>query len=63
MQRCIDAGVSKINVNKLVLDEYLQDLPVSAGKKNLTTLMEDGVEMVSQAMEHWMDACGSSGKA
>lgn len=63
MKRCIAAGVSKINVNKLVLDNYYRHLKKSVGELPHTLLIEEGVkEVIAQTME-WMDICGSTGKA
>lgn len=63
MKQCIAAGVSKINVNKLVLDDYLDHFAANAGKISLTTLMEQGVEQVIGLTAKWMEYCGSAGKA
>ncbi|PTD02257.1 putative fructose-bisphosphate aldolase [Fusarium culmorum] len=63
MQACIKGGVSKINVNKLVLDDYLIHVKEQASKLNLTTLMEEGVEKAQRLTEWQMDVCGSTGKA
>ncbi|KAK6530521.1 hypothetical protein TWF694_003865 [Orbilia ellipsospora] len=63
MKRCIKQGVSKVNVNKLVLDDYLVHLQSNASKLNLTKLMEEGVEHVIRSMEWQMDVCGSTDKA
>jgi fructose-bisphosphate aldolase, class II len=63
MRECIKHGVSKVNVNKLVLDDYLMHLGENAGKLPLTTLMEQGVEEVVKLMEWQMDVCFSSGRA
>ncbi|CAF3488061.1 unnamed protein product [Fusarium graminearum] len=63
MQACIKGGVSKINVNKLVLDDYLIHVKEQASKLNLTTLMEEGVEKAQKLTEWQMDVCGSTGKA
>ncbi|KAF3163765.1 hypothetical protein EYR41_004710 [Orbilia oligospora] len=63
MKRCIGQGVSKVNVNKLVLDDYLVHLEGNASKLSLTKLMEEGVEHVIKLMEWQMDVCGSTGKA
>ncbi|KAK7522305.1 tagatose 1,6-diphosphate aldolase [Phyllosticta citriasiana] len=63
MKQCIAAGVSKINVNKLVLDDYLDHFAANAGKIPLTTLMEQGVEQVIGLTAKWMEWCGSAGKA
>jgi fructose-bisphosphate aldolase class II len=63
MKRCIDGGVSKVNVNKLVLDDYLIHLKAKAPTMSLTGLMEDGVTEIQKLMEWQMDVCGSTGKA
>jgi fructose-bisphosphate aldolase class II len=63
MKRCIRGGVSKVNVNKLILDDYLQHLQKNASKLSLTVLMEEGVKEVQKMMEWQVDVCGSSGKA
>ena len=63
MRQCIKGGVSKINVNKLVLDDYLTHLKQSASRLSLTQLMEEGVEHVVKLMEWQMDVCFSAGKA
>lgn len=63
MRQCIAAGVSKINVNKLVLDNYFDHLAAKAGKIPHTVLMEEGTEKVISQTVEWMEACGSAGKA
>jgi fructose-bisphosphate aldolase class II len=63
MKQCISEGVSKINVNKLVLDYYFEHLTKSVGKIPHTALMEQGVEKVARQTIEWMDMCGSAGKA
>lgn len=62
-QRCIAAGVSKINVNKLVLDDYNQHLKSNASKLPVTQLIDEGVQHVVRLQKREMDACWSSGKA
>ncbi|KAK9455947.1 ketose-bisphosphate aldolase [Dipodascopsis uninucleata] len=62
-QECIAAGVSKINVNKQLLDPYLDHLKLNASKLNLTTLIEDGTVEVQKGAELLMNWCLSSGKA
>lgn len=61
-RKCVAGGCSKINVNKLVLDDYLEYLKANSGDK-LTTMMEEGTKKIQKAMEVQMDICGSSGKA
>lgn len=63
MQRCIKGGVSKVNVNKLVLDDYLKHLKREASRLPLTQLMEEGMDKVVRLMEWQFDVCGSTGKA
>lgn len=63
MKRCVEGGVSKVNVNKLVLDDYLVHLKENASKVALTTLMEQGVEQAQRLTEWQMDVCGSTGRA
>ena len=62
-QECIKRGVSKINVNKLVLSDYNEHLEKNASKMMLTQLMEEGVKLVKDMQAHQMDACWSTGKA
>ncbi|KAJ6024892.1 ketose-bisphosphate aldolase [Penicillium herquei] len=59
---CIQAGVTKVNVNKLVLDPWHDNLHAKATGP-LTELMDTGIEILTAEMERWMDIVGSSGKA
>ena len=52
-----------MNVNKLVLDDYLSHLKQNASKLGLTTLLEEGVNEVRKLMEWQMDVVGSAGKS
>lgn len=63
MQKCIATGVSKINVNKLVLDTYYEHLEANAGKVPHTVLIEQGMQCVVKRTVEWMRHCGSAGKA
>lgn len=63
MRACIKGGCSKINVNKLVLDDYLKYIKEKAATTSLTTLMEDGTNAIQKLMEWQMDVTGSTGKA
>lgn len=63
MAKCIERGVTRINVNKLVLSNYNAYVEQNTGKVPLTKLMEQGTALIQQQMEDWMDAIGSSGKA
>jgi len=60
---CVKRGISKINVNKQLIDPW----KVMMGKRNgfapLTKLMEDSMDIFQKEVERLMDECGSSGKA
>ncbi|KAI5357702.1 Putative fructose-bisphosphate aldolase, class-II, aldolase-type TIM barrel [Septoria linicola] len=62
-RECIQRGISKINVNKLVLEDYNKHLQANAKNMILTQLMEEGVRHVVAMQAHQMDACWSAGKA
>ncbi|TID19689.1 fructose-bisphosphate aldolase [Venturia nashicola] len=63
MKECIKRGVSKVNVNKLVLQDSNNYIKANAATVTLTKLMEIGVEKARALGERQMDVCGSSGKA
>ncbi|KAI1334050.1 ketose-bisphosphate aldolase [Xylariaceae sp. FL0016] len=63
MKKCIAGSVSKVNVNKLVLDDYLAHMKTKAPTASLTNLMEEGVKEIQKLVEWQMDVCGSTGKA
>lgn len=63
LRSCIAAGVSKINVNRMVLDDYYAHLRSQASSLSHTKLMEEGVEKVVAQTLEWMEVCGSTGKA
>lgn len=63
MKSCISGGVSKVNVNKLVLDDYLILMQEKASTLSLTNFMEEGVKAAQKLTEWQMDVCGSTGKA
>jgi len=63
MKECIKRGITKVNVNKLVLEDYLKHLKANAAALPLTKLMEEGVQQAQRLVEWQMDVCGSAGKA
>ncbi|KAH7176660.1 ketose-bisphosphate aldolase [Dactylonectria macrodidyma] len=63
MRRCIDGRVSKINVNKLVLDDYLVFLKDKAPGMAVTGAFEQAVEETRRLVEWQIDVSGSAGKA
>jgi fructose-bisphosphate aldolase, class II len=62
MKSCVQAGVSKINVNKLLLAPWQQHIEANIHKP-LTQVMQEGIEILTKETELWMDILGSSGKA
>ncbi|WQF87601.1 Putative fructose-bisphosphate aldolase, class-II, aldolase-type TIM barrel [Colletotrichum destructivum] len=63
LQRCIRNGAIKLNVNKLLLEVWNVHLQENAAKKPLSQLMEDGMNILQEEVERWIDICGSAGKA
>ncbi|KAB8079157.1 hypothetical protein BDV29DRAFT_187370 [Aspergillus leporis] len=59
---CIQAGVTKFNVNKLVLDPWNDYIKTNIHKP-ITQVIEEGIEVTTRWMERWMDIMGSTGKA
>lgn len=62
IQACIKAGVTKVNVNKLVLHPWQENLHAKATRP-LTELMETGIQVLTEETQRWMDVIESSGKA
>ncbi|THX50921.1 aldolase [Aureobasidium pullulans] len=62
-QRVIQAGVSKINVNRLVLDDYLKHFRENAARMPLTKLIDEGIQHTTRQQEEQMDVAWSTGKA
>lgn len=58
----IEAGVTKFNVNKLLLKPWHDFLRANVNLP-LTQLMEEGIDVLAKETERWMDIMGSSGKA
>lgn len=61
--KCIERGVTRINVNKLVLSRYFEYVNANTGKVPLTQLLEKGTNLIAEQCGEWMDNIGSSGKA
>lgn len=61
MKKCISGGVTRINVNKLVMDDYLEYVKGVDGP--LTKTVEEGTGLIRKRIEEWMDIIESSGKA
>lgn len=63
MKQCVAAGVTKINVNRLVLDDYYDHLRANVAKLPHTQLIEEGIQKVADLTIEWMKISGSAGKA
>jgi len=63
MAKCIERGVTRVNVNKLVLSNYNEYVAANTGKVPLTELLEKGTALIQGQCEEWMDALGCTGKA
>lgn len=63
MRQCVAAGVSKLNVNRSVLDDYNKHLREQAGKVPQTRLIDEGIQHVMNLQGNQFEVCGSSGKA
>lgn len=62
-KKCVAGGCVKVNVNKLVLLDYLNYVKVNAPSKSLTTLMEEGTNEIQRLTEWAIEVCGSAGAA
>jgi len=63
MKECIAAGCTKLNVNRVVLDDYYAHFRKHAPTMSHTKLMEETTEKVISQTIEWMEICGSAGKA
>ncbi|KAK7754789.1 hypothetical protein SLS62_003103 [Diatrype stigma] len=61
-QRCIKAGVSKVNINKGMNKHYAAVQEEMRGKP-LTSVIEAGTDRMQKAIEEYMRQLGSAGKA
>lgn len=61
--KAIECGMTKINVNRAVRDEYTAFVAENSGKLELTVLKERAVDVYTKSVERMMDLLKSSGKA
>ncbi|KAH8663032.1 putative fructose-bisphosphate aldolase [Tricladium varicosporioides] len=62
-QKCVGCGVSKINVNKQLIDPWKKMMEGRGMYAPLTGLMEESMGIFQREVERLMVECGSSGKA
>lgn len=63
MKECIKGGMTRCNVNELVLHKYSKYVEENTGKVPLTELMTKGTDLIQELIEYQMDVMGSTGKA
>lgn len=61
--RCIERGITKVNVNGIMNKRYMDLQNENGGKLGLTELMEKGTDLMQEAVEQCIDMLGSGGKA
>ena len=61
-KRCIEAGITKVNINGVLNKRYLQ-VQREGGCGGVSEIMEVGTRVMQEAIEECMDMLGSSGKA
>ncbi|DAA73476.1 TPA_exp: Uncharacterized protein A8136_4786 [Trichophyton benhamiae CBS 112371] len=62
-EKCIECGVSKVNINKVMNGEYMKVQKEFAGRVPITKLHELATDAMQRAVERSMDLLGSAGKA
>ena len=62
-QECIDCGVAKVNINKVLNNEYIKVQQEKAGKIPLTALLEEATNAMQKAVEGCLDMLGSTGRS
>ncbi|PLN85846.1 aldolase [Aspergillus taichungensis] len=60
---CIRCGVAKVNINKVLNNEFVKVMAEKAGRVPLTTLLEEATREMQGAVERCMDMLKSSGRA
>ena len=61
-QRCIDCGVSKININKVLNNEFVRVQRERAGRAPLTTVIEEATDAMQAAVERCIDMLGAANR-
>lgn len=60
--KCIACGVAKVNLNKVLNNEYVRVQREKAGRVPLTELLEEATDEMQKAVERCMDMLGSAGR-
>jgi fructose-bisphosphate aldolase class II len=62
MKKCVECGVSKVNVNKVVAHKYYDYTGQAWSNTELTKLIENGITEFQEGIEIMMDWLGATGK-
>ena len=63
LEKCVKAGMTRLNVNDLVLCDYNEYYKKNWREIPVTELMEEGTKKLQERIEWMMDVIGSTGKA
>ena len=61
-QQCIACGVSKININKVLNNEFVRVQRERAGRAPLTTVIEEATDAMQAAVERCIDMLGAANR-
>ena len=61
-RKCIERGITKVNINGAMNDEFVKVMGKSADRK-LTSIIAQGTDAMEAAVRGFMDELGSVGKA
>lgn len=61
--KCIERGITKVNINKFTKKRYMDLQNGNNGKLGLTIWMEKGTDVMQEAMKECVDMLGSNRKA
>jgi fructose-bisphosphate aldolase class II len=63
LKECVAAGMTRLNVNQLVICNYEEYCKEKAGRIPLTEFMDTSSRLIQERIEWMMDCIGSTGKA
>lgn len=63
LQKCVASGMTRLNVNLLILEDYENFCKENQGRLPLTEFMTQASDIIQKRLEWMMDAVGSTGKA